>query len=91
MPTGSDTASDTVIASQYSDLSRFYNRTASITIQRGAWANYTFGGAAEAVYLYGMSGPEGGAAEVYLDGVLQDRLNLTVCLSGTSDVLGARG
>lgn len=28
--------------------------------------------------MYGMSGPDGGEAEVKLDGVVVDRLNLTV-------------
>jgi len=38
----------------------------------------TDGEAAEAIFVFGMSGPEGGSAEVMLDGVMTQILNLTV-------------
>lgn len=71
-------------------MSGFYNDTAGITTAEGAAMTLAFEGrrrleaegrelmAGSGVYVYGLSGPEGGEAEVSLDGVMMSRLNMTV-------------
>lgn len=82
------------VASMYTSaaMSDFYNDTAAITTAERAGITLSFEGglamwrhqrdvsltAGSGAYVYGMSGPDGGEAEVKLDGVVVDRLNLTV-------------
>ncbi len=86
------TAANQTVRSDFPDLSHFADRTASVSTMQGATANVTFQGgrnachmrkaadhrAAEAIYVYGMSGPEGGSANVLLDGHLTQTLNFSV-------------
>lgn len=66
---------NTSIPALFADMNGFANRTASVTTQVGASASLMFKGSA--IYLYGMTGPEGGTAEVIFDGAVTHSLNLT--------------
>lgn len=75
------TPSNNTLVRQYSGsgMTGFFNSTTSITTDQGASISLSFKGTG--LYIYGMSGLDGGSAEVTYDGDLTHTLNLTVCLS----------
>ena len=64
------------VVGEYDDRSGFYNSSVSVSTVQGSSVELQF--AATAVYLYGMSGPGGGEASVWLDDVLMNNLSLVV-------------
>ena len=85
-------AANQSIPPAYTNMSQFFGSSISVTTTLGASANLEFrgefssrtstsvfdGGAAEAIYVFGLSGPDCGGAQVLLDGALTQTLNLTV-------------
>ncbi|KAL7419995.1 hypothetical protein Q5752_004958 [Cryptotrichosporon argae] len=63
------------VEAEYADLAEFFNATVSVATAAGAAAALDFDGAA--IYLYGLSGPGGGTADVYLDGALSAQIDTT--------------
>lgn len=59
------------------DMSNLFNSSMGVTTAVGASAELKF--TAGAIYIFGVSGPEGGEATVVLDGDEQARLSMMVC------------
>ncbi|KAK8847410.1 hypothetical protein IAR55_005268 [Kwoniella newhampshirensis] len=66
---------NTTVGSTLGDMSGFYNNTAGVSTVSGGRAELSFQG--QAIYVYGLAGPEGGTAEVHLDSQLQQTINMT--------------
>ncbi|WVQ83344.1 hypothetical protein IAT38_005483 [Cryptococcus sp. DSM 104549] len=71
----SSSPSNATLATMYSDTSPFYNGTLAMTTSQDARMDITFRGLG--IYVYGLSGTEGGAAVVRLDGEVQAALNMS--------------
>ena len=85
-------AANQSIPAAYTNMSQFLGSSISVTTVLGASANLDFqgerssytspsvfnGGLAEAIYVFGLSGPDCGSAQVLLDGDLTQTLNLAV-------------
>jgi hypothetical protein len=70
------TSANASAVNTFSSLDDFYNTSVAVTTVHGASVNMTF--QAEGIYLFGMSGLQGGGAEVWVDGMMMNTLNLSV-------------
>ncbi|KAK4684101.1 hypothetical protein P7C73_g6100, partial [Tremellales sp. Uapishka_1] len=78
-------ASNSSLNPLFQNMDSFFNKTASVTTAANATAELKF--QAAAVYLYGMSGPDGGLAQILLDGVATHQLDLNTPWNSYSSLL----
>ncbi|RXK34754.1 hypothetical protein M231_07996 [Tremella mesenterica] len=76
--------SNTSVSGQF-DRGTLYNGSAAVTTASTASMEFSF--SATGIYLYGVSSPNGGQAEVYLDGQLSNTLDLRSPWMGSSSLL----